>query len=350
MNEAPTITASELAGRVGGTLHGDGFRVIRGVETLESAGPDHLSWVGTPEYAGRARTSNAGVLLMPLNSDPPPGKTVILVADPDVALCEALRALSPPVPIVPVGVHPTAVLGRGAIVEGAGIGPHVVIGDEALVGVGTQLHAGVYVGSQTRIGRDCILWPNVVVRERVTIGDRVILHSHSTIGADGFGYLPRDGRNLKVPQIGTVLIEDDVEIGANSTVDRAKSGVTRVGRGTKIDDLVIVGHNCDIGEHCILVGQSGLGGSTRLGDHCTVGGQSGVIDHRSLGDGVQIAAGSVVFNDVPSGNVFRGIPAQDHQRFLREQVAIGKLPELLKQMKALSARVAELENRINPRR
>jgi UDP-3-O-[3-hydroxymyristoyl] glucosamine N-acyltransferase len=339
------MTVARIARHVGGTLVGDESLVIRGVETLERAGSDELACIGSERYAARACESRAGAMIMSLEGTAPPGKTVIRVRDPDVALCRVLELLGPAPATVPPGVHPTAVVGKGACTDGSCIGPCVVIGEDAVIGPGTQLFAGVYVGRETKIGRDCVLWPNVVVRERVTIGDRVIIHPNATIGADGFGYLLRDGRHMKVPQIGTVVIEDDVEIGANSTVDRAKSGVTRIGRGTKIDNLVIVAHNCDIGEHCMIVAQSGAGGSVRLGHHVVLAGQAGIIDHLTIGDGAQIAAKSVVYSDVEPGAFVGGFPAHDNRAFLREQIALRKLPELLRQVKTLEARVRELEGR-----
>lgn len=341
MMQPRAMTAAELADALGGELLGDGTRVVRGVQTLVLAGDDQLSWIGSPRYVDQAAASSAGVILMTLDADPPPNKTVIRVPDPDLALCRILQLIGPPPEAVPPGVHPTAVVGSGAHIDGAAVGPHVVIGKNAVIGAGTQLHAGVYIGSHTRVGRECTFWPHVVVRENVTIGDRVILHPQVTIGADGFGYLLREGRHVKVPQVGTVLIEDDVEIGANSTVDRAKCGVTRIGRGTKIDNLVIVGHNCDIGDHCMIVAQSGTAGSVKLGHHVVLAGQVGVIDHLTIGDQVQVAAKSVVYTDIEPGTSVGGFPAHDNRAFLREQLALRKLPDLLKRVKDLENQIRE---------
>ncbi|RME40822.1 MAG: UDP-3-O-(3-hydroxymyristoyl)glucosamine N-acyltransferase [Planctomycetota bacterium] len=347
MEGTESITADELAQRIGGRVEGDETRSVRTVRTLDEAGAEDLSWVESPRYRAQAAASRAGVLLIDEHTEPLPDRTVIRVPDPNLALCRALALLAPPKDVIPPGVHPTARIGRGAVVEGVAVGPNVYIGDGATIGPGTVLYPGVFVGREARIGKDCTLWPNVVVRERVRIGDRVIIHPNATIGADGFGYLQREGRHVKIPQIGTVVIEDDVEIGANATIDRAKCGVTRIGRGAKIDNLVMIAHNCEVGEGSILVAQVGIAGSTKLGRYVMLGGQVGVIDHRTIGDGVQMAAKSAAYNDFPPGAVLRGIPARDHNRFGREQVALGKLPDLLKKVKALERRVAELEQRVN---
>jgi UDP-3-O-[3-hydroxymyristoyl] glucosamine N-acyltransferase len=346
MPEERTLTAGALAELLGGKLSGDPSRVVRTAGRLDEVGVEALSWVGSADLLPKVAESKAGVLLIPGGCTAPPGRTVIEVSDPDVAMCEAVTLLAPPPDKVAPGLHPTAVIGDGAVVEGAAIGPHVFVGTAATIGPGTQLHPGVYVGSNTRIGRDCVLWPNVVVRERVTIGDRVTIHPNATIGADGFGYLQRDGVNRKIPQVGTVIIEDDVEIGANSTIDRARTGVTRIGRGTKIDNLVMIAHNCDIGEHCVLAAVVGIAGSSKLGHHVAIGGHGGVSDHVNIGNRVQIAACSVAFKDFSDGAILRGVPATDIDRFRREQVWVRRLPEWMPQLRELIKRVDHLESRL----
>ncbi|UCE60855.1 MAG: UDP-3-O-(3-hydroxymyristoyl)glucosamine N-acyltransferase [Phycisphaerales bacterium] len=343
MSDQPSITVAELAGRLGGTVKGDGARLIREIATLERAGESGVSWVGSPDFLDQALCSEAGVLLVQDDSALPADRTVIVVSDPDAAICEALACLAPPVNKVEPGIHPTAVVSPDAVVTGAAIGAHAFVGTEATVGSGTQLFPGTYVGPRARIGADCKLWPNVVVRERVTIGDRVVIHPNATIGADGFGYLQRDGENRKIPQIGTVVIEDDVEIGANTAIDRARSGVTRIGRGTKIDNLVQIGHNVDVGEHCIIVSGSAMGGSSSLGHHSVMAGHAGISDHRKVGDYVQVAAKSTVMKDLKDGETVRGIPARDARRFLREQASLAKLPEWMQRLRGMEKRIEQLE-------
>ncbi len=346
MPDQPSITAGELAQRLGGTLQGDGTCILRGVATLDQARPDMLSWAGSADFLDKVAQSQAGVVLIPQGCEGPPGCSVICVADPDVAMCQALECLAPPVDTIERGVHPTAVVSPDAHVEGAAIGASVYVGSGTVVGNGTQLHPGVYVGSGVCIGTDCVLWPNVVVREHAAIGDRVIIHPNATIGADGFGYLQRDGRHRKIPQIGTVVIEDDVEIGAGSTIDRARSGVTRIGRGTKIDNLVHIGHNVDMGEGCIIIAQCGIGGSSSLGHQVMLAGQAGVSDHVHIGNGAQVASKSSAMHNIPDGKIIRGIPGTDNHRFLREQASLRKLPEWIKRFRELTKRVQKLEDRL----
>ena len=338
-----SLRAQQIAEHIGGRIEGDPSRVVRGVETIDKAEPDMLTWIGAHKYAAELRASQAGVVLMPLDGEAPADKTTIRVADPDLALCEVLRLLAPPQDVVEPGIHPSAVIGEGAAVEGASIGPNVVVGKAAVVGPRTVLYPGVFVGTGTEIGSDCVLWPNVVVREQVRIGDRVIIHANATIGADGFSYLQRGGQHVRVPQVGTVLIEDDVEIGANTTIDRARSGATTIRRGTKIDNLVIVAHNCDIGEGSLLAAMTGIAGSTRLGKYAVCGGRVGIIDHLDIGDGVQIGAGSLAVNDIPAGSLVRGSPARSLTRFGREHAAVKRLPELLKTVRNLEERVQQLQ-------
>jgi UDP-3-O-[3-hydroxymyristoyl] glucosamine N-acyltransferase len=343
MSHPRTISVADLAARLGGNLQGDGALIVRRVATMEEADGDCLSWVGSEALMPRASESRAGVLLIPDSCQAPPGRTCIRVADPDRAMCVALALLGPEPDRIPIGVDEAARVASDAEVQGAAIGPFVRVGSKAVIGPGTQLHPGVCIDRDVRIGGDCVLWPGVVVREGTTIGDRVVIHANAVIGADGFGYLQREGVHVKIPQVGRVVIEDDVEIGALTAIDRARSGETRIGRGTKIDNLVQIAHNVQIGEHCIIVSQVGIAGSTSLGRQVVMAGRAGAVDHVRIGDGVQVAACSVVFSDVAPGSVVRGVPAVDHRQFLREQAGVRKIGKWIDKVKTLIKRVDRLE-------
>ncbi len=341
------LRLAEIAEHVAGKLEGDGTLEVREVAPLEKAGPHSLAWLASAEIKARLSGTKAGAVLLPLECDAPPGPSLIRVADPDVAMCEVLRMLGPlPIRLTP-GRAPTSTVSASATVDGAAVSYGAYVGPNAVVGPGTQLYPGVFVGANARIGRDCVLWPNVVVREGVIIGDRVIIHPNSTIGADGFGYLQRDGRHIKIPQVGTVVIEDDVEIGANCAIDRARSGETRVRRGTKIDNLVQIGHNVLIDEHCIIVAQCGISGSVTLGHHVMLGGQVGVVDHVRIGDMALIGARGVARRDVPDGARLAGDPPLSIFEDQRRNVLVKRLPDTVNELRELKKRVAKLESAAN---
>ncbi len=344
MGELPTITTAALAERLGGRLSGARDVALSGVATIEEAGPGDVTWLADAKYAAELSATRAGAAIVAAGIEAASPCPQILVDDVELAVCEVLGLFAPPPPAVSAGVHPAAFVDATASVEGAAIGPGVYVGARARVGAGTVLHPGVYVGPDSTIGRDCVLWPGVVVRERVRLGNRVLVHPNATIGADGFGYIFRSGVHRKLPQIGTVEIEDEVEIGANSTIDRAKTGVTRIGRGTKIDNLVQIGHNCTIGPHCIIVAQCGVAGSTVLGTGVVLAGQVGLTDHVRIGDGARVAAKSGVAVDVPAGAVYRGLPATEVHEYSRQQVGVRRLPKLLEQVRELTRRVERLES------
>jgi UDP-3-O-[3-hydroxymyristoyl] glucosamine N-acyltransferase len=223
------------------------------------------------------------------------------------------------------------------------IGPGAIVSDGAHIGDGCILHAHVFIGADVSLGAECEIWPNVVIRERVQVGNRVVIHPNTTIGADGFGYQFSGGHHRKIPQIGTVVIEDDVEIGANCAIDRAKFGATRIGAGTKIDNLVQIAHNVQIGPHCLIVAQCGIAGSARLGRGVVLGGQVGVRDHITLHDGVQSAACACISKDIPAGTTVIGAPAVPQDQFIRERAKVRRLPQMADTLRALIERVERLE-------
>jgi UDP-3-O-[3-hydroxymyristoyl] glucosamine N-acyltransferase len=335
---AKAYRLEELAARVGGRVRGDAARVVRGVAALAQAGPDDLSFLTNVRYRLAARNTAAGALLVGPAVDLD-GRDLIEVAEPAVALAEILE-LFHPVERPRAGVSPDARIGAGATLgRGVAIGCHAVIGDGVALGDDVRIGAGSVVGDRCRVGSGTELAPRVVLYPGTEVGARCRIHAGVVLGADGFGYATSGGRHRKVPQVGRVVIEDDVEIGANTTIDRATVGETRIGRGTKIDDLVMVAHGVHVGPHSILVAQAGVAGSTRLGAGTVLAGQAGVAGHLEIGDGVSVAAKSAVFDDVPSGAVVAGIPAIDHRRWKRVAILVQKLPEL-------EARVRELERRL----
>jgi len=342
-----SFTLAELAKAVGGVVRGDATVRVRSVNGLDEAGPEDITWISHEKYASRLRFSKAGAVVVDRHYGETP-MPALLCDDPSFAIARILAVFAPPAAQPPPGVHPTAVVADSAAIgRNVCIGPHAVVGERVKIGDGCVLHANVFVGDETELGPDCVLWPGVVIRERCRLGKRVVLHPNVTVGADGFGYHYRDGAHHKIPQIGTVEIGDDVEIGASSCIDRAKFGVTRIGTGTKIDNLVQIAHNVEIGPNCIIVAQCGIAGSTRLGRLVVLGGQVGVRDHVTLGDGVRAAACCCISKDFPAGTVVNGIPAVENQQYLREQAQVRRLPETAAMWKELVKRIERLESATN---
>ena len=331
------MNLSELAKLVGGRLEGGGSTEVVRVASLAEAGAEDVSFLSDERYAAELAKTKAAAVLVPLryNKDRPAG-AMVFVDDVNVALEKLLAAFeeAPDVPMA--GVHESAVVDTTAkIGDNAAIGPNVVVGAGANVGAGTVISAGCVIGRDVLIGNNCRLWPNVVINYGCELGANVMIHANSTIGTDGFGYRLVDGKHKKIPHIGKVVIGDNVEIGANSCVDRAKFGKTVIGRGTKIDDLVMVAHNVRIGSNCILTAQIAIAGSCELGDYVVMGGQSGVSDHIRIGDGAMIGGRGGVTRDVAPGGKVTGVPARDIREFHREYLLIKKLPEMAKELKQI---------------
>lgn len=337
------IPLQELAQAIQAAIHGPPDILISGLSHLEGASCSDISFVLKPSLFEAARQSQAAAFIVPdpIPDDPRPQ---LVVPNPLIAVSVlAQKYFLPPPP--PRGIHPTAVMGQDVrIGSDVSIGALVTIGDRAQIGSGTTIHAGVHLGDDTMTGQDCLLYPHVSLLSNCVLGNRVILHSGTVIGSDGFGFIQQEGRHQKIPQLGRVVIEDDVEVGANVTVDRATFGQTLIQRGTKIDNQVQIAHNVMIGEDCILVAQVGIAGSTVLGHHVMVGGQAGLVDHLSIGDQVKIAAGSGVTNNVKAGQVVGGRPAVEHGLWRRSQVIQYQLPEMRKELRALQKHVHYLES------
>lgn len=338
-----SYTIEQLATLVGGTLRGSGAAMIRGVADISGAASDQATWVSRDKFAEHVASSRAGVVLVSLNFGDAP-MPVILCDHIDRSVAKLLGAFATPRSQPPPGVHPSAIIDSSAkLGEGVRIGPNVVIESGASIGARTVLHSGVYIGGGSTLGEECELFPGVTVLDGCTIGSRVVIHPNSVIGGDGFGYYFDQGRHNKVPHIGGVIIEDDVEIGACSCVDRSKFGHTVVGAGTKIDNQVQVAHNVKVGRHCVLAGQTAIGGSGQVGDYGVLGGRVAVVDGCAIGEQTRVAAIAVVDKDVPAGVTVSGFPAQEHRKELRERAAVRRLPKLLEEIKALARRVEQLE-------
>ncbi len=335
---AHTLTAAEVAARVGGTLVGDGTAVASGIATLATASSSDLSFCGEMRYAAALAASRAGVVLVTpeFREAPCTAHARILVDNPFVSMLPLLGFFRPPV-ARPVGIHSTVILGHGVTLGAeVALGPWVVIGAGATIGDRTWIEAGCVIGDQAALGADVRLHPHVTVYPHTVLGDRVEVHSGSQLGSDGFGYRYDGTAHLKVPHAGRLVIEMDVEIGANCTVDRGTLDDTVIGAGSKLDNLVHVGHNSRIGRLCLLMAQVGLAGSTTLEDGAILAGQSGVGGHATIGRGARLAARSGAVSDVPAGETWSGFPARNHRDMLRRYAALGRLPAIIKTLERLA--------------
>jgi len=336
-------TVAELAAQVGGRVVGDNAIVIERVASLESANPDEITYVEDEKFFDAANKTSASCVIVPAGASVD-ARCRIEVPNPKLAFAIIAEVLHPPKRNEP-SIHPTAVVAETAdIALTAFVGPHVCIGDNTRIGAGTQIHSGTSIGDDVTIGGDCAIHPNVVVYDNVTIGNRVILHAGVVIGADGFGYVRDEQSHHKFPQIGTVVIEDDVELGANTCVDRAALGRTRIGRGTKLDNLVHVGHNCDIGERVVIAGQTGISGSVTIEDDCVIGGQVGFGDHIRVQSGAVIGSkAGVLPGKIVRPGVWWGIPIQPLDEYKRLNAHIRRLPQVRDELRELKEQVKRLE-------
>ncbi len=327
------VTLHELADQLGGRLEGDGRVEVRRVASPESAGPDAVCVCASPEAVQTALRRGAAAVVVPEGLEVP--LPAVRVTDPRLALAVLLERLGPR-PHHPKGVHPAAAVHPSArLGSGVAVGAFAVVEEGAAVGDRTVLYPFAYVGPYASVGEDCVLYPHAVVGERVQVGNRVILHAGCVLGSDGFGFVPGAQSHRKIPQVGTVVVEDDVEIGACATVDRATLDETRIGAGTKIDNLVQVAHNVRIGRRCLVAAQCGIAGSAVLEDGVVLAGQVGVADHVRVGAGAVVLAQSGVTKDVPPGQTVYGHPAQPRAQELREQALRRQLPELAQRLRRL---------------
>jgi UDP-3-O-[3-hydroxymyristoyl] glucosamine N-acyltransferase len=348
-----SIVTGELAGLVGGELlvPGAAERTLRDVQPLHRAGPEDIAFLADRALVDRLPHVQAGALLLDRRfaehaAQVPPGTVVVLVDDALAAALALVARLRPPRPRHDIGISPRACVAPSArIGAGTNVHPGAVVGEDVVVGAGCDVHSGVSIGDGCTIGDDCVLHPRVVLYPGTELGRRVVVHAGAVLGSDGFGYRLIDGVRRKIPHFGTVRVADDVEIGANSTVDRAVFGTTTIGEGTKIDNLVQVAHNCEIGRHNVVAGQVGFAGSSSTGDHVVIAGQAGVADHVHVGDRCVIGSKSGVAKNVPPGERQVGQPAQNAAEALRIAMSLKKVPEMRQQLRDLAAELAELKRR-----
>lgn len=345
-------TAAELAILVGGELRGNGELVLLGAQALDKAGPQEITFASDEKHIRKLDASVAGAVLVPRqlvsaiprNARP---ETFILVEDPRAAFLQVLTAMRPQRAHRPSSVTAGAVISATAkIGTNTAIHPGAFIGDDVVIGDECEIHPGVCIGPGCTIGNHTTLYPNAVLYHDVHVGNRVIIHAGAVIGADGFGYRLEDGRHRKIPHFGTVRICDDVEIGACTTVDRAMIGETVIGEGTKLDNHVMIAHNCEIGRHNVFVSQVGLAGSVTTGDYVVCAGQVGIADHVHLGDGCRLGAKTGVHKSLEGGQTYIGAPAAPEAEARRILMAQQRLPELRKQVKDLERQMADLHARI----
>ncbi len=343
---------SEICEHIGARCEGDGARPIRGVNTLDAARCDEVTFAEERQYYERAVRGEAAAIVVAEDFPDMPGRNLLRVANPRLAFMRIMElfAASPEV----TGVHPDASVADGAVLaEMVSVGAAAVIADQACIGAHTVIEAGACIGAGVTIGERCHIGPNAVLMHGVRLGDRVVIHAGATIGGEGFGFVWLDDHHHKVPQLGSVQIDDDVEIGCNSCVDRATMGVTRIRRGTKIDNQVHIAHNNEIGEDVIIAGQFGSSGSVTVGDRVVFGGRACIADHLSVGEKARVGGASVIIQDVEAGTEVFGMPAQPKHQTFREMAALKRLPALIKTVKAqeralrqLQAQLAELTDKL----
>jgi UDP-3-O-[3-hydroxymyristoyl] glucosamine N-acyltransferase len=333
------LTAEAIAAVVGGTLRGDATAQVSAVAPLDRAGPAHLTFLSNAKYAALATERDIGILLVTAElAEAAKARACIVVASPHEAMLPLLPMLYPAHAHVP-GIDPSVALGRGVLLgEDVSLGAGVVLGDGARIGARTRLDAHVVVGEGVEIGEECHVYPGVTIYAGTRLYDRVRVHAGARLGSDGFGYVFRDGAHAKIPHVGRCIVESDVEIGANTTIDRGSIDDTVIGAGTKIDNLVHVAHNVRVGRLCLIMAQVGVAGSVHIEDGCILAGQVGISGHVTIGKGARLAAQAGVFGSIPAGETWSGYPARPHKEALRAQAAMFKLPSLIRALERLVER------------
>lgn len=340
-------TLRELSVIVGGEVAGDDSIIITGVSGIREAKEGDITFVANPKYAHLIQETHASAIITSRDVTCAP-KPIIRTDNPSLAFAKIVSLISLHQTKHPKGIHPSVILGKDVVLgRDISIGPYTVIGDNVSIGGKTIIYNGCFIGHDSKIGSDSLIYAHVSIRERVVIGNRVVIHCGAVIGSDGFGFLDIDGLHQRIPQAGTVVIEDDVEIGANVTVDRARFDKTLIGRGTKIDNLVQIAHNVVTGENCIIVAQAGLSGSTTLGKNVTLAGQAGISGHLNIGDGATVAAQAGVTKSIPPNTLVSGYPAKPHHTAKKINACVQNLPRLYNSISQLKKRIEELESKLN---
>ena len=341
-----TLTAAALAQHLNGEVIGDGSIELSGFATADRAIPGDLTFAEKESYFATADASNASAVLV-AGDCTSTSKVLIRVANPRIAAAYALQLLYPS-ETFSAGIDPSATVAESATIDpSAHIGPGCVIGENVSIGAGAVLIGGNHIAHDSQIGSDTRLHPNVVIDSHTVIGDRTTIHSGTVIGADGYGYVFDQGRHVKMPQIGNVVIGNDVEIGSNTCIDRAALGSTTIGSGTKIDNLVHIAHNVTFGDNCLILGQTGFAGSTTFGDYCVIASQSGVAGHLNIGNQVTIGSKSGVMRDIADKETVLGYPAVPHTQAKRQWVGIQRLPDIQQQLRDLQKQVKALQAQLD---
>lgn len=349
-----SFTLEELARLVGGrVIQKEGAATagtracITGAASVSEAQEGEVTFFGNARYLPGLKATKATCALVPEGFAEEIPAIAIEVANPSLAFSQVVQQFAPAPVVFPAGIHPTAVIGEGATIAAtASVQPHAVVEAGATIGERSVIGANSYIGHGAKIGADCLIYPNVSIRERCQLGDRVAVHSGTVVGSDGFGYELNQGRHVKIPQIGIVQVDNDVEIGANVTIDRARFGRTWIGEGTKIDNLVQIAHNVVIGKHSLIVSQVGISGSTRLGNYVTLAGQVGVVGHLEIGDQVIVAAQSGVTKNIPAKSVFWGSPATAMAEQKERVAYISRLPKLWERVKRVEKLLEEVAKKL----
>ena len=327
------LSCSQVAEMVSGQLFGSIDSKVSAVASLQDATVSSLSFLGNDKYIPQVKESSAGIVLVPENYEIDDDKCYIKCKNASAAFSTIIDYFAPEPIQFEAGIHPSAVVDSTATIgENVHVGPNAVIGKDATIGDNTVVGACTVIGEEVTIGKDCLFHPNVTVRERCQIGDRCIIHSSSAIGSDGFGFIPGKNGHTKIPQVGIVVLEDDVEIGSCVTIDRARFGKTRIGNGTKIDNLVQIAHNVEIGSHCFIVSQSGIAGSSKLGNLVIMAAQAGMAGHLEVGDGVTIMGRAGITKDIPAGQTIFGFPAVPKKEFIKQNLRLKKVERLEKEL------------------